>query len=358
VTSKITIFDHNCKPLAILDNVPTTPRSWVLNGYGKAQFAIDTSSDKCTEQLLQFGNLVHITHAPDRTYTGGRLPTWTGIILPNRDWEENAVNVTALSAEAILSFRAMPYKTLNTTPGEAFKTILAMAQKIYTNIVFSANVVDNSITYNDDLKLNAYDHINKIIEASLMDWDVIGTINANGNLELTANLYQAKGSRVDFTLTETNTEMGSPRLTEQGTPSNVVHGFSQDVTPNSRRGAIGINQSAFDDYGPLELNKVFMGVHDEASVRQSAQSWADKNGRPSKRIGRNVLNQGTAFSYLNVGNILGIRERAGVGFLPGGGFGIDGYVQVITMSYNDTTDKVNLVVDINPEILKTKRPGF
>jgi hypothetical protein len=59
---------------------------------------------------------------------------------------------------------------------------------------------------------------------------------------------------------------------------------------------------------------------------------------------------GKAFDYMEVGNILPIHERAGVGFLPRGGFGIDGAVRIISVSYNDLTDKVPLNVDINPFI--------
>jgi hypothetical protein len=63
MTSKITLFSHSAHPLTELGGIPTTPRSWVLNNVGHAEFSISTTDAKCTEENFQFGNLVHIVHA-------------------------------------------------------------------------------------------------------------------------------------------------------------------------------------------------------------------------------------------------------------------------------------------------------
>jgi hypothetical protein len=354
MTSKITIFDHFQKPLVELSNIPTTPRSWVENAYGKCEFAISTDDPACKPQYLQFGNLIHIEHIAGVDADGntlGKLPSWVGILLPPQSWDKGLIRLTGYSAEAILDFRSMPYISVDNTPANIFKRILELSRKIYTNIIINFGITDDlGQMYQDDFKLSGYAHIKKLVDNNRMDWDVTGFIDDAGNLQLQGNLYREKGRLVNYTLTETNTELTSPYLTVQGTPSNVVHGFSQAQTQNSRRGAIGINQTALDIYGPLELNKVFMGTKDEAAVKTAAQAWADENGKPVTRVNRNVLNVGKAFDYMEVGNVLPIRERAGVGFLPRGGFGIDGVVRVIAVSYNDLTDKVPLSVDVNPPL--------
>ena len=65
MASRILIFNHFCKPLVEI-SAPTTPRNWILNDYGRAEFSIgyDPSlaqeSQIVREEILQFGNLIHI----------------------------------------------------------------------------------------------------------------------------------------------------------------------------------------------------------------------------------------------------------------------------------------------------------
>src|SRR5215211_7474055 len=107
MTSKFSAFSHFCQPLAEL-NAPTTPRSWVLNDVGRAEFSISTADPKCTEANLQFGNLVHSEHLPTldaNSNLNGKLPSWTGMILPNRDWNTGVLHAAAFSMEGVLTTR-------------------------------------------------------------------------------------------------------------------------------------------------------------------------------------------------------------------------------------------------------------
>ena len=359
MTSRILLFDKYMHYKTELANVKDFQRGWVLNGYGKGSFTIETTDPDCTIDNLQFGNLVHVVHVATPGATGnGILPTWTGIILPPQDWDKGKIKITVYGAEAILDFRAMPYVKVDNTPASVFTQLLTLAHKQSTNIIIQpGRIQDIKTNYTDKLKLSALAHIKKLSDTNQMDWDVIGSVslarlNAGGtsDLQLFANLYDNKGSNPPFTLTEKNTEMSSPYLSIQGTPSNIVHGYSQAQTPATRWGFIGINQAAVDDYGPLELNKVFVGLDDQASVKSAAQAWATNNGRPTMRVGRKILNIDNNFDYLDIGNTLQIKERAGIGFLPDGTFGLDGSIRIIAMDYSDVTDSVKIVVDINPPV--------
>jgi len=350
MASRIRIFDHFMKPLTELNGIPSTPRGWLLNKYGRCEFSISTSDAKCKEKYFQFGNLIHIEHIPSTNWTltkNGTLPDWTGIILPDRAWDLGVLHVTAYSAEAILAFRAMPYTTVKGTPASVFKNILDYAHTHARNIIIQPGIIDDlSINYPDDLKTNAYDHILNLISFSGMNWDVTGNVNEKGILELSANLYIRKGIDTALTLNSSNTELQGPLLLEQGTPSNHVLGYSQASTKESRFGPLeGINQSAFDDYGSLQLNQVFIGKHDMSSVQHAAQNKANQRGRPVKVIKRIALDRNKTFDNLNVGNTTTVKETK-VGFNINGGFGFESQVKILSMDYNDMSNKVVLNIEV------------
>jgi hypothetical protein len=348
MASRLLIFDHFAKPLAEI-NAPTTPRSWILDDIGRAEFSISTSDAKCTEANFQYGNLVHIVHVPTKDENGttnGQLPPWTGIILPPRTWDYGVLHAVAYSAEALLSFRPMPHVSLNGSPAVIFKEVITYAQQAASNIPIQLGTVDDAnVTLGAELRLSAFEHIRSLSRSANMNFDVTGELDKYGNLILYANLYKKKGVDTALTLTNTNSELSSPMLTEQGTPTNQVFGYAQASTSANRWKAVGTHDAALGDYGPLQANIVFMGQKEQSSVGAAAQAYADANGRPIKIVKRNALDEGDAFSFLNTGNRVGVKELS-AGFAPGGGFGFDAQVKILSMEYNDLSNKVPLNVEV------------
>src|SRR3989304_4793455 len=144
------IFDHYARPLCYLE-APTTPRSWLLNSFGKAEFSVGLQylKDKFSpkeETIMQYGNLVYIEHIPSKDAAGtanGKLPDWTGIILPGRNWADKILNATAYSAEAILTFRPMPLTKISGTPASMFKEMLGYARAVTDDIVIQPGVIED-----------------------------------------------------------------------------------------------------------------------------------------------------------------------------------------------------------------------
>lgn len=349
MTSRIRIFDHFMKPLAELNNIAVTPRSWVLNGYGRCEFSMSTSDPKCTEQILQYGNLVFIEHIPSVDEFGnirGQLPDWVGIILTPRTWDFGVVHVTAYTAETILSFRRMPFVSIRDTPAGMFSKILQLAHSSARNIVIQPGQIDNQpITLSDNLRTNAYDHIKKLIKDSGMDWNISGNVNDLGNLELYANLYYRKGIDTPLNLTNTNTELSSPLLTEQGTITNQVFGYSQAQTDRGRFAREYNDLSSIDDYGALQINQTYMGRQDPTSVENAAASRIYRGGRPTYMLKRNALDYKDTFNYLDIGNTVLVKETS-VGFNPNGGFGFDSKSRIISIDYNDLSNKSPLNLEV------------
>jgi hypothetical protein len=179
-----------------------------------------------------------------------------------------------------------------------------------------------------------------------MDWDVTGKINTKGTLDFYVNLYKKKGQTVSTALDNSNTELGSPLFEEQGTPYNQIYGYSQAQTPQSRFGPIEAkHQGAYNDYGPLQLNQVLVGKKDPTSVGNSVQNLADNRGRPVKLIKRIALDEGELFSMLNTGNVVNIKDT-NVGFNPNGGYGFESTARILSMDYNDLSNKAPLNVEV------------
>src|SRR6185369_16524891 len=111
MTSRFSLFSHFTHPLTEYE-ADTTPRSWVLNGYGMAEFTSSLAYSPATETNLQFGNLIYIEHIPTKDAAGntnGKLPAWSGVIVPNRELYTTKIHPTAISLEGLLLYRPLPF---------------------------------------------------------------------------------------------------------------------------------------------------------------------------------------------------------------------------------------------------------
>jgi len=351
--SVLTVYDHFAKYLATID-APTTPRSWVLNGYGKAEFSVglpyltERFAPK-EETILQYNNLVYIEHVPSQDASGtknGKLPAWVGVILPDRTWNFGVVAVNAFSAEAILTFRPMPLTKINGTPASMFREMLGYARQSADDIVIHPGVIEDlPETFSDALATSAYDHIKKLCQNAGMNWDVTAQVDWRGVLQLYANLYRRKGSDMRLELTSDNTENSGPLLAEQGTPYNTVYGYSQANTKESRYVSIGRNQASIDKFGVLAVNQTFSGITDQTALANAAQSMADQRATPVKLVHRVVLDNGLAFSSLATGNTVTVKDN-NAGFKPGGGFGFEAQARILSLDYNDLSNKAPLNLEV------------
>lgn len=325
----------------------------MLNGYGKAEFSMGLQylKDKWhpkEETILQYNNLVYIEHIPSKDAAGtknGKLPDWVGVILPDRTWNFGVLNVTAYSAEAILTFRPMPLTKINGTPASMFREMLGYARQSADDIVIHPGIIEDiPQTFSDSLATSAYDHIKKLCQNAGMNWDVTGQIDGRGVLQLYANLYRRKGSDTRLELTSDNTESSAPLLTEQGTPYNLIIGYPRVDTKEQRYVAIGRNQASIDKYGVLAKNEIFSGITDQTGLANAAQSTAD-NSPPVKLVHRVALDNGLTFSNLATGNTVIVKDN-NVGFKPGGGFGFEAQARILSLDYNDLSNKAPLNIEV------------
>jgi hypothetical protein len=343
MASNFYIFDHFARPLVQMQ-LDAIPREWVMNDVGRLDFDIATNDPKFTEQNLRFGNLVYLEHIP--VAGGGQLPSWVGWLQPDQAWNKGIVQGTAFSAESILIKRPMPWVKLSGSPRQMFLKIIEYAMAASSDILIQPGTVDDvNLVLADDLRTSAYAHIANIIKRSGMTWSITGAIGRNGQLNLYANLTSKSGVETGLVLNNINSELHSPIMKIVGLPTNVVWGHSSASTQRTRYDAVGIHDQAVGDYGFMGENMTFTGVHDPGATLNAAQAAAQNSGRPRIRMNRTALNVGDTFAYLDRGNYVTIDEPD-AGFRPDGGIGIVAKARIMTMSYNDQNDRVNLNMEI------------
>lgn len=349
MTSRFMIFDPLGNYLTDID-MPSTPRAWVLNDVGECSFQMPLGYAKTLERYLRYGNLVHIQHVPS-VPTNGKLPTWTGIILRDRIWRnDDVIECKAHSAEAIATVRPLPWVDgIKSTPKVVFESILRLGNTIaqrYNGIQIQVGTVeDRPVQIADDFRQQMYEHIVNLIKRTRMSWSITGEVDTKGKLNLYGNLYADIGRFTGLTLTNLNSESASPLLREEGTPFNVIFGYSQAQTARQRFPGIGINADSLALHGFMGRNSSYMGLHDEASTKSAAQAEADIYGQPFLVMDRNALDLGDTFSRLRVGDAVHIDEH-GAGFNLDGGFGIQSDAIILSMTYNDNSNKVAMHLEV------------
>jgi hypothetical protein len=347
--------------------VSTTPRSWVLNGYGRTDFAIGLSDSTLKERYLRVGNFVRIVHYPteeaNRTEYG-ILPEWVGLIIPAKQWNKDALVVSAVSIEALLAYRAMPFMTLQGTADTAFKQIIthatsnALIQNESIPLTFGqVDVSPNPTPYSDILRTNAYDHIRKLTQTFGMDWDITHTVTTSGALRLQANLYNRKGFE-GLILAPKNSDDQNPLLTEQGTIVNHIFAYNQAQTEATRV----MNEVKIDDsiskYGPFQSNIVITGVTDGARLTTAARARAEATSEPVKIVSRTALDFEDTFSYIAPGNTCYVYDPR-VGFNPDGSLGFRSWARILSADYNDMTNKCAVHVELTTRTVPFPDPeGF
>jgi hypothetical protein len=362
MSSRMHIYNH-WGELEQTMEVTTTPRGWVLNGYGRCDFAVGLSDANCDERLLRYGNFVLIEHFPNESEERtvyGKLPDWVGMIVPPRTWNKDAVVVSAVSAEALLAFRAMPYAKVEGTVSSCFSAILQYAKDRAPNgLPISIGTVGSpsggtttadgtrtALQYSDELRTNAYDHINKLVKFSGMDWNVTPSVSPSSYaLTLKANLYPRLQS-AGPALTPQNTDNTDPVMVEQGTIANHIFAYNQANTPLTRIMQEITLQDSIDKYGHFQTNTIYVGVTDSAGLlAAAAQARVNERGEPVKIVKRVALDNLDTFKNLAVGNSCWITDP-NVGFNADGTRGFQVYARILSVDYNDMTNKCALNLEL------------
>jgi len=335
MTSRIVIYDKSRTAIAEIE--AAVRRTWELNKYQTAVFTLANEDAKAREAFVQFGNFIVVEH--------DKLGSWAGMIYTPREWGFREFEVTAYSAEFILSRRRGPTsETLQGSPGAVFRQIVDLANQSAPTLIRSGTIHEGGRTRKEPYNLeNPYEAIKKLSEGCGQDWDVTPAFDAGGRLFFEANWYEKKGRTEQIRLEETlNMELGQRPLSEQGDIVNDLVGFGSGGTWESKSAVRLIDDTSAGEYGVMQDSKSF-DPDEEGTIEENTRTELNQVKDPRRTFELSALDVGNLFYALRIGNRLPAKF-VNVGFNPEG-FGMETTVRILGMTYDDISNRVKLVVD-------------
>lgn len=333
MSSRISIYNHFGQYLTEID--ATLNRSWKLNEFGTATFAMSTSDDKCRKDYLQFGNFIYAEH--------DKLPTWAGMIDTPRQWGMGTVTVTAYSGEYILT--TMITDRTATMQGVWGSIYQQLIEQTFNNDIGVLLKIGNiygggksqNRTYNYAV---IYEEVKRLVKESGADFELSPEIDENGRLYFNAHWYERRGMTKQFTLYEDmHFKLSSNFLREQGRIANKLRIYGEGATFNSRPVASVNNIESIGAYGQRFMAQLSQGEDIEANAEQLLAMYR----HPRKTFDLAAVDIGDMFYQCRIGDIFPISCHS-VGF-SGSGLGTSTNIRILQMSYNEETNELKLVVD-------------
>lgn len=335
MTSRIVIYDKTGGAIAEIE--ANVQRTWELNAYASATFMLANNDLKAQEEFVQFGNFLVVEHE--------KLGSWAGMIDTPRDWGYRQFTVHAYSAEYILTKRRGPTSaTLEGSPGAVFQQMVELANQAAPTLIQVGTVYSGGRTRKEPYNLeNLYEAIKALAQGCGQDWDVLPVFSAGGKLGFEANWYEKKGILQPIRLEETlNLELLADPLVEQGDIVNDLVGFGGGGTWESRASVRLIDATSAGIYGTMQGSRSF-DPDEEGTIEENTRTALAKAAYPRRTFRIHALDVGDLFYSLRPGNRLPLKTL-NIGF-TGGNFGMETVVRILGMTYDDISNKVEMVVD-------------
>ncbi len=329
--SSIQLFNRFGTKIAELN--ANASRTWKIGGYGRCLFEIPTNHAKCTEENLQFGNLIYIEHP--------KLPVWGGVIDVPREWNRNTITISAYSAEYLFKFRSEENTNkLSLSPGNIFQYILDASNRsadlrVRTGSIY---VKDEAINWELNL-LDYYDEIVRLAEDTDNEWSLTPKIS-NRELEFDAQWAEQLGTDTTYALIEgLNLETGSSIISENGEISNDILGIGSGANNKAKEKVHLSDETSIGRYG-LRQTSISFGEDEYASVDIGTRTELKKRKNPSKMFSLVALDHGNTWKYISLGNTFPLH-MANVGFQHNG-LGMDTTIRILGMTYQEEENKLEL----------------
>lgn len=336
MSSRISVFNKSGYKLAELDG--NMRRSWMISAYSEGKLTLSLEDSKVTRQNLNFGNYLVVEH--------DSLPIWGGIIVPPREWERNTVTVTAQSGEFLLTIRNGPAWG----KWEGHGALMLKQMIDYSNSHGGTLLKIGEYTpmkpwmskTQDWTKM--YDRIKELVDISDQEWSVTPKFDVFGQLYFEANWFPKMGTERFITLLEgNNLETTGKILIEQGTIVNELLGIGGGSTEESKVFTTARDDDSIDDYGLFQSSEVF-GDDTWGSFVSSVDGSLARSKQPRNTWDLTALNVNDLFDHVRLGDTFPIKMLQ-AGWKSDGTLGFEGKVRVLGMTYDDISNKLDLVAD-------------
>lgn len=335
--SRITIYDQSGMRLTEID--ASCKREYKINQWGKATFTLSTSDANCREDYIRFGNYVVVEH--------DKLPTWGGMIDTPRQWGFGEVDITAYSAEYILSMRITEKQLdIESPPGGVFQGLVG---NINTNSGYA--IIQPGSVYGGGASItraynyaNIYTEVVKLAKETANDFDVTPAIDANGRLYFQTNWYEKKGMLKSMTFFEDkNVKLSDRLMCEQGRITNQLTLYGDGSSFKSRPTAYREDMESIGLYGIRQTAQVSQGD----DLETNADSLIAASIYPRKTFDITAIDIDNTLQECRIGNTYPVNFFS-VGF-SGSGFGASALIRILQMTYDDDANTLKIVADEETE---------
>jgi hypothetical protein len=336
MSSRISVFDKSGHKMVELDG--NIKRTWVIGAYAEAEGTISLENEKAKREYLNFGNYLVVEH--------DKLPIWGGIIVPPRDWERNTVKFSAKSGEFLLTTRNGP--TWQKWEGHGALILKQMVD--YGNSHGSTLLKMGEYTpmqpwisrTQDWTKM--YERLKELVDTTEQEWGVTPKFDVRGELYFEANWFPKMGMERLITLLEgSNLEAKGKVLTEQGTIVNELLGIGGGSTEEDKVFTTSRDADSIDDYGLFQSSEVF-GDTTWTSFVSSVEASLAKTKQPRNTWDLTLLDVNDLFKSVRLGDTFPIKMLQ-AGWKSDGTLGFEGSVRVLGMTYDDISNKLDIVAD-------------
>lgn len=286
-----TIFGRDGIP--ITDVRASVVRSSLLNDIGEAVFMIATSSVKCRREYLNYGNYIVVQHES--------LPPWVGVIDPPRVWRNGYVEIHAFEVPFLLQYRFPPLNmVISGSPGERFQRLLDFANDQADTLLRARTVMTTGAATEETVSESVYSHIKRISDANNFDWICSPIIDSDGSLTVAMDWLERAGNVTDLELTQgKNILYGDVPLEESG----ELISFVEAVSDPQEGGALTSSYSVDAEYGLRAVRNIYTGSLEATALAAYATEAVNKNKQPSLSTPLTVVDYGSTFENIRLGNI-------------------------------------------------------
>lgn len=335
MATRITIYDRTGVRLAEVNACPQY--TWLVGDAGSCTFTMSTADPKLVRRFFQAGNFVLIEH--------DKLPPWGGSFEKQRKWDGYICTITALSAEYMFAKRrGNPTTTLKGGTAACVLGMLQQANQPYDTLIRPGVIVDVDPQHQKKLReTDLLTQLKELASEAYSEWQVIPTLDGNNRLSFLLNWYPKMGiTHVTHLVEGFNIKQNSAFLTENFNMVNDYLGYGDGSNWATKPVAYLSDPTSQAQYGLYQGTKYFQGDTTTGVVTSDTQSYLNVRSQPNNVFKLDVLNVGTIFQELHLGDTFPLEMHHT-------GFGSDAIGEFTSirinngMTYNGDVDTVSLM---------------
>ena len=322
------------------------PRSWIINDTGKCEFILSIADNAVALQYLVEGNLLLIE-------SDDGVPDWIGVIDDPQYWTFSHVKLTAYTPDYLLKYRR-GNSIASLTPGHigSYGNALRRTANACGGAQFAAGEIEAGGKVKDETLDTAHllDELKRWATTYGMEYSFTPSRDVNGRVIINFNWMPRLGAyKPDLVIDDNVTKVVDDQVVYNGPIINDCLAFGNSGTWDSKGTSTYKNQSSIDVYGPrmevAQLTSASTKSNEKSQLDSLAQTTVKASAYPQATFRLSLINAAS-----NLALIQGIRlgdvvpfHSAGYGLTPKG-VGLDCYIRVMGIAFEETTSEYGLSV--------------